>query len=322
MLRFAGLFVGSLFLLFLVFLSFRKSADDRIGTKPSDETIDFSLPGDINLQARAGELEELDARFAGMISLAAKPQQLAEVDSLIDLSETKLRFTLDSISKKINDLEPAQNAAFRRVISSFGSILNARKSISNIRESMLVNPVSLTAVQQKELAEKTELLFKDKRISELERLVANMDSKPLATTESPMPAGEEAQIIKQMESNAMLLKQQIDAQKTTIERLRTANEGLKTAQANFTSALVSEKNVESETKLEVLTADVSFAQVDCNLVRVDANQIISNAKQRRLLLMESLRILNSLIKSGNADIQQKARERLALLNKISSALRD
>ena len=77
-----------------------------------------------------------------------------------------------------------------------------------------------------------------------------------------------------------------------------------------------------EQKVQDLNADLYFAKVDCNLSRADAQQIISNARQRKELLSESLAMLTSLSASGDAGIQKKAKEKIAHLNHIATALHD
>ena len=75
-------------------------------------------------------------------------------------------------------------------------------------------------------------------------------------------------------------------------------------------------------KIQYLNADLYFAKIDCNLTRADAQQIISNARQRKELLSESLTMLNTLSAYGDASIQKKAKEKILHLNHIATALHD
>jgi hypothetical protein len=71
-----------------------------------------------------------------------------------------------------------------------------------------------------------------------------------------------------------------------------------------------------------LNNDLRLAEVDCNLSRADARQIVYTAKQRKELLTEALRTLNDLANSTDEDVQRKARERLATLRNIASTMHD
>ena len=71
-----------------------------------------------------------------------------------------------------------------------------------------------------------------------------------------------------------------------------------------------------------LNDDLRFAEVDCNLSRADARQIVYNAKQRKELLTDALSTLNELVKSPDEEVQRKAKERMNLLRNIASSVHD
>ncbi len=75
-------------------------------------------------------------------------------------------------------------------------------------------------------------------------------------------------------------------------------------------------------QIDELNAALNFASIDCNLTRADARKIISNSRQRKELLADALRSLQDLSRSGNTDVQKKAKEKLAELNQIASTVRD
>ncbi len=58
-------------------------------------------------------------------------------------------------------------------------------------------------------------------------------------------------------------------------------------------------------KVDELNAELRLARVDCNLSKVDAAQIIFNAKQRKQPPTESSGILKSLSDTDNAGIKKK-----------------
>ena len=71
-----------------------------------------------------------------------------------------------------------------------------------------------------------------------------------------------------------------------------------------------------------LSDDLRFAEVDCNLVRADARQVIYTDKQRKELLTDALTTLNELVKSPDAETQKKARNRITMLRTIASTVHD
>jgi chromosome segregation ATPase len=71
-----------------------------------------------------------------------------------------------------------------------------------------------------------------------------------------------------------------------------------------------------------LNDELRFAEVDCNLSRADARQIVYTAKQRKELLTDALKALNELATSPDEDVQRKARQRLLTLRSIASTVHD
>jgi len=82
------------------------------------------------------------------------------------------------------------------------------------------------------------------------------------------------------------------------------------------------KNVNLERRSAELADQLLFAEVDCNLSRADARQIVYNDRQRKDLLTDALTTLTSLCKSPDEAIQKKAKEKLALLKNIAAAVHD
>jgi hypothetical protein len=68
--------------------------------------------------------------------------------------------------------------------------------------------------------------------------------------------------------------------------------------------------------------ELLFAQADCNMSRADSRQIVYNARQRKDLLMDALTTLNGLARSPHAEIQTKAKAKIAQLRTIASTIHD
>ena len=77
-----------------------------------------------------------------------------------------------------------------------------------------------------------------------------------------------------------------------------------------------------EKRVSDLNTEIRLAQVDCNLSRVDATQIISNSKQRKALLSDALNTLNTLAVNGDATVKRKVLDKINRLNQVSSTFRD
>lgn len=83
-----------------------------------------------------------------------------------------------------------------------------------------------------------------------------------------------------------------------------------------------DRSAELTSKIEELEAALRLAEVNCNLTRADAREIIYNSKQRKALLENSLNILRNLSASPNQTVQKKAREKMTELKTIASTIRD
>lgn len=97
-----------------------------------------------------------------------------------------------------------------------------------------------------------------------------------------------------------------------------------TGKGNISVADAGNKNRNSspDNKIEELNIELRLAQVDCNLTRADAGQIISKSKQRRQLLSEALCILTNLSAADNAIAQKKIRDKITRLNQVAKNYRD
>jgi hypothetical protein len=82
------------------------------------------------------------------------------------------------------------------------------------------------------------------------------------------------------------------------------------------------KNVALEKETLELADQLRFAEVDCNLSRADARQVVYNDRQRQDLLSEALHILNDLSGSSDPGVKRKAKEKLILLKNIADMVHD
>ncbi len=97
-----------------------------------------------------------------------------------------------------------------------------------------------------------------------------------------------------------------------------ATEAIPDGEAGSTSP----ENASAEHRVAVLDAELRLAEVNCDLSRADARQIVYNAKQREGLLSAALTILNQLMLSPDAEIQKKARQKMTELRSIVSTVHD
>jgi hypothetical protein len=102
--------------------------------------------------------------------------------------------------------------------------------------------------------------------------------------------------------------------------LKQQNENSKNAGTNET--MLKEKTVALQQKVDALNTELQLAQVDCNLSRVDAAQIISNAKQRKQLLSEASYILTNLSATANDDVKKKVKDKIVRLNQVAANSRE
>lgn len=100
---------------------------------------------------------------------------------------------------------------------------------------------------------------------------------------------------------------------------RTASDGRSDDDPRYSGKV---QNAAQEHRTSELSDELRFAQVDCNLSRADARQMVYNAKQRKDLLTDALAALNDLARSQDPEVQKKARERIILLRSIASSVHD
>ncbi len=183
------------------------------------------------------------------------------------------------------------------------------------------------------------ILKKDERIVDLVNQLNMMKAQGL-NQKSASPAiiekpGDDHIIIRERDA----LKQQLEESagkipelNATISNLKKENEQLTlqisqsrsavTGNNEETTKAIKNKNEQLETKLQAMDAELRFMKIDCNLSRADVNQIISNSRQRQALLSEALQTLNTLSRSEDAEVRNKAKKKFLQLETIAKTVRD
>jgi hypothetical protein len=214
--------------------------------------------------------------------------------------------------------------------------LLAKDSLITVLESQ---PKTSDSTDSKDFAVNAANAISAANVREITKLQTDKatDRQAITNLEKENAAGRLA--LSQMQPDKTALQQKLDeAQKDAkiannqLTALHQANENLQSRlkEADHTTASSSDaqktalntKNAALERKSEELADELRFAEVDCNLSRADARQIVYNSRQRNELLTDALTTLTQLAKSPDAEIQKKAREKLATLRSIASSVHD
>lgn len=339
LLTFAGLYVASLVLLFFILSAFGVRFDGGGGGQTQ-------LPirtGEI-IAAAGTELAQTDSTLhAGLRALQQSDDNLrmlpdtasslrhTEALMQVNNNEAALKNAIDSI--EILSAASTNGSMMNKVmVNSFRKILDDRAKFKNLQATIASGKTTLSGGQQDMLQWKDQLLQKDNEISRLETQLKAMQQAVTGVGKGS-GAGEalqgEIELLKTAFAGEQKAKEQV---KDELRRVKSENSALAARITDMkntppvpvsNTSSASEKRVaQLEQELENMNADLNFARIDCNLTRADAQQIISNARQRKELLIESLGMLNSLAKSGDDGIQKKAKEKIVRLNRIATTLHD
>ena len=280
------------------------------------------------LHSYLSNLQNLDAAYFSILSSGnvVNNTQLLNVKNNILLTEIAFNKSIDSVAKAmIKYPNKVDENLFLNMISSFRLALQNRRAISNVRNMLEEKNQTLNPDQKILFTIKNEIIAKDSKIASLETALKLIQNSMALTA-----AANNNTTSEQFEVNKKLLER--DNKITTLttlsntlqkqnERLnKQINDAAKATENNDYS--LKTKTAILEKKIEDLNAEIRLAQVDCNLVRADASQIISNSKQRRLLLSEAINILNSLAKTENGAMQKKIQDKITRLNQVATTYRD
>lgn len=287
------------------------------------------LAQDEALHEQLNELNKLDDAYSAEMTTkdSANSNGLEEINARISAGEEGFARSIDSISKLSPTIpNKVTESFFVNMIMSFRSALQNRKSISNLRNAISKDNTVLDPAQKAFFKLQNELLQKDTRIANLETSLKVLQNAP--------PVIKQPAAVNAFALENKSLKEKLAASDNKVAGFTAANTSLKKDYDRIAKQLSDAANVPNtdqaaktkaaslENKVDDLNAALGLAQVDCNLSRVDAKQIISNAKQRKILLSEALNILNSLSKSNNAAIKKQVKEKIDRLNEIATNSRD
>ncbi len=332
---FAGLYAASVIVMLFIFSAFggHFSSNDQkaLVTHSEKQPAEGNnvLQADSVLHARLQLLQQSDELvwLSGDTATALKKTDTLQLNKLYELS---LRAAIDSIEQS-GVVYAGENAiAFKTMLSSFKGIINERQEKKNI--SGFVPAKNMAAPSQQEIVQwKNELERKEEELTRLQATVKNLQA---SSVDIIKPGTDEAQ-----KGETALLKTAFADQQNEYNDLKAKYNRLKTENNNMAAQVVEYKKIAAaqaenitniaenkintlQEKVQELNADMYFTRIDCNLARADAKQLISNAKQRKELLSESLSMLNNLAASGDAGTQKKAKEKIARLNQIATTLHD
>lgn len=335
--RFGFFYILSIVLLALIFsglwnMYYQSNAISSNITRSGDNAdANEILKQDELLHAGLKRLQQLDDSYALFVIDAADSHRLDSLNRVIENIETALSNSIDSIAHEKKTFNNVLNMVKRdSLVSAFKLALNSRTSLGYIRTALSGSNSNFSEDQRRLLQLKLDVENKNKRIVALEKqLMAQQSAKVTAAPPEPKSrANQENEVLR--EQNKM--------HEELISRLQAANTSLTKSNSRLTQQVADvrssislnegqsktdqKKTDNLENKIIDLEAELEFAKIDCNLSRADAKQIISNSKQRKQLLQESLNSLSNLSHSSNLSTQRTAKEKLSRLQSIVATIRD
>ncbi len=336
--RFAVLYIISIILLALIFTALwnafsspvRLASKGNLSNSTSEESV--LLRHDELLHAHLKKLQQFDDNYTILLTNSAGRLELDSLNKLIENGETSLSNMIDSIENQKKSFDNQANAAsLDTITSAFRSALVNRKSLGYMRIALSGEIANLSSDERELLKSKMELQTKNKAILALENQIKIQsqvipDNNTLSATEI------------RLNGEIETLKSDLEKEKEKSSNLVTLNNSLSKDNNQLTVMLTEvksnvaksenqeradrSKNDLLQNKISDLNAELIFAKIDCNLTRANASQIISNSRQRRDLLQESLTQLNNLSSSNSVSIQKRVREKLSQLQNIVATVRD
>lgn len=286
LLRFGVLYVASIALLIGTFFFLNSSRSANADNISRGGKMDHMLLPQSGLTSQGNDQKMTDS--IGHQLLLVRNELLAR-DSLITLLENRAKIPVSTGMKDSNvNTTNAINAANVREISKLQTDnAAAHQAVTNLEKENAAERLALSQIQP------------DKAVLQ--------------------------QKLEEAQNAAKADNEQLTALRQTNENLQSR---LKEADRLVTSSSDAQKNAQNtknaalERRSEELADELRFAEVDCNLSRADARQIVYNARQRNDLLTDALTTLTQLEKSPDAEIQKKAREKLTVLRGIASSIHD
>ncbi|MEO7533932.1 MAG: hypothetical protein ABIU30_08805 [Ferruginibacter sp.] len=283
------------------------------------------LKQDEMLHVQLENLQQLDAKYKMLLATSETKLSLDNVEKEISVAETSFGNLLDTLANQKTSLKStASQEKWEKMTAAFKSVLDSRKSTGYMRGPLSGNVKQLSTSEKDVLKMKLELDNKNHQIIALENQIKNQQNSLANNTTGTTSPTQFEQQVTALRANLSKEKESTAAQLYINSRLTTQLIELKASYASVDEKRKLEQGVNDILidKLDDLDAKLLLAKIDCNLSRADAKQIISNSKQRKELLQESLSTLNSLAHSSNPSVQTKAKEKLNQLKGIVATIRD
>ena len=289
------------------------------------------LTNELKLHWLFGKLQKLDNQYGSLILSNAPSSQTEELSARILATEALLNKTIDSMEKEADNYNVWANVVMIDSINStFRMALDNRKYLSTLRNSMTGKQVTMNSSQKEFIDLKTELNMQNNLIASLENKlrmktteIGNGELFQSGKQKKASKNNPEAEIA-QMEEQATQLLNINENLKTQNESLSAQLNGLRQSGSSEDALRLAARTRMSKMEEEIadLQAELNFARVDCSLSRADVKKIISNSRQRKELLADAMKTLQTLAGSGKTGVKLKARDKIRELNQIASAVRD
>ncbi|MEP6682889.1 MAG: hypothetical protein ABJA35_06500 [Parafilimonas sp.] len=301
---------------FLIFSIFSKNKKKE----PGNDAIMLSLIQQSSvLQNAMADIDSLNAIYGNTLSRndeVDKNRMLDSLNILLTQKENNFEKLVDSLQMNASSFNKNSFDLYNRIIASYRSSLQQSIALSAIRNITTVADTSYHLDTFSLLKIQTELQAKQTEINILTNQLEA--SKNVANINTPQ------NFKKYLSQQDSMLNELLESEKQKNENLTSYNDKLKRDnlklkdQLDKSSVNNENENLSAQQTKDQVNAQLNLEKVDCYLLRADATQIISNAKQRADLLESALSILNTLSQSSNASIQQQAKLKMAKLKSIAA----
>lgn len=335
--KFTIVYVATILLLSLIFAAawFYYPPESTIVnadmSKDNSEKL-ILLNDDAALHEGLMKLDELDMNYSKLMATPTNTISLANLNNLIATSQIDFSNMIDQMDQQKRFLKNPLNAEKSdAMIKAFISALNYRKSNDSLRMAFFnsgTNEKKLEIGTFTVLPAEENFQRKDDTIQNLLsqlKFQSQLKKYDFPTEQS-----------RHVDTEVELLRSNVKRQTDSIKILLTVYNSLIKDNNSLTSQLnnlklnkitqddasVPDKINSLNNKIDDLNVDLAFAEIDCNLTRVNGKDIVYNSRQRKDLLTESLRSLKNLSNSSNPMVQRKVKNKLALLQNIAATVRD
>ncbi len=273
------------------------------------------------LQQRLASLQQLDQQYAASITNAAFAATSDSLNKLILQEEMVLQNATEAATGDLDSItDETIKTNFEKMLIAYNGFVENRKAISILRGTVAMQSSTLAPDEKAMLQLQQELMEKNSQIVALEKAGRGTTVPRAVVVEKGNDAALQ-QNIEALESKVALLTANNNNLKHDNEKLAKGQSDA-TKNAGASEQMLKEKNTQLQQKLDDLNAEIQLVKVDCNLNRVDATKIISNAKQRKQLLNEASDILTGLSATGNTSTKNKVKEKINRLNMVAANSRE